>query len=119
MQYVDSGYFGGLKSASAIGAHLRVKLSSGDVAIAGDEESIGVTVAPVIATGDGVTIALKNKPGTVQVVAGGEITAGAQVFSAANGKVAASGAVFEGIALMAGADGDVIEILPAPLQKAD
>lgn len=72
------------------------------------------------AVGDPIAVMLVNLPGTREVTAAGAITALAEVFADADGKVqalpAAAGTYRRiGIALEAAtADGDVIEILPDP-----
>jgi hypothetical protein len=49
------------------------------------------------------------------MVASGAITAGNPIYAAANGKIAGSGSIYEGIALeTATADGDVIEVMSTP-----
>lgn len=70
------------------------------------------------ASGDNVTIKHPHDGGTLEVTAGGAISAGADVYAAANGKVTAvptAGGTYlrVGVALeAAAADGDIIEILP-------
>lgn len=49
---------------------------------------------------------------TVEVEAAGTITAGAEVFAAADGKISASGTNAVGIALQAGSAGSSVEIIP-------
>lgn len=101
-------------AGAAIAEHLRVKLSVGKLVAAGAaDRSIGTMAAPSFADGDVVGVSLRNKVGTKKMVAAAAITSGAFVYSAASGKVSSSGIFVEGQALeAAGADGDVIEVLP-------
>jgi hypothetical protein len=103
-------------SSSGVAANIRVKLNSAaklEVAGASDRE-IGVTD---FATQNGTTpvkVKLSNGGGSLEVVAGGAITAGAVVKRAASGKVTADGAGSDfGIAYgSADGDGDVIVVYP-------
>ncbi len=86
--------------------------------------SSGQAAAVASAGGAGIGV-LQNKPdaagkaatvahaGVVKVVAGGSITAGANVQSDANGEAitAASGDVVLGVALAGAADGDLVPVL--------
>lgn len=102
--------------SSALGQHLRVKLSAGVLALAGSTDvELGTLVDPVV-TGDEVaSVILRTAQGTRKMVASGSITAGNPVYAAASGKVAGSGTVYCGTALeAAGANGDIIEVLPGP-----
>lgn len=114
--YTDGNYKT-FTAGAAIAANTRVKLSSSKLAEAGaTEEEVGVTTRATFADGDKVAVRLRNGAGTVKMIAAGEIAADAIVYTAASGKVndvQASGAVRRGIALTAaGADGDIIEVLP-------
>jgi hypothetical protein len=102
---------------TAIGQHLRVKLSSGVLALAGaTDKELGTTEYGVLAGEELATVRLRNAPGTKIGVAAGAITAGSEVYTAAAGKyddTQATGAFYAGTALTAAtADGDLIEILP-------
>lgn len=102
--------------SSALAKNLRVKLASGVLAAAGiNENDIGVMEYPTV-TGDEVgTVRLRSAPGTHQAIAAAAIVAGAMVYTAASGKVSvsASTAFLRGIAMVAaGADGDIIEVMP-------
>jgi len=69
----------------------------------------------VVASGDEASVALlANKCGTIKLTASGAISAGARVFTAADGKISATNSmILVGTALEAAtADGDVIEVLP-------
>lgn len=77
---------------------------------------LGFSEYPV-ASGDDIAVMLLNLPGTREVMASGDITAGAKVFAAAAGMVSALPAVagtyrLIGTALEAAADGEVFEIMP-------
>jgi len=113
-QFSDSRYKT-FPAGAAIGAYLRVKISSGKLAAAGltDDTAIGTLTEESFADGDIRTVCLWGP--TQKAVAAAAITAGAKVFTAAGGKVSVSASTGRscGIALeAAGADGDVIEILP-------
>lgn len=114
-QFVDVGCKAFTNGATAIDRYLRVKLSSGVLALAGDEPDIGVTSRRVEASVPGDVI-LRSKPGTTPMVAAKAIAAGDVVYSAADGKVTdAGGAERIGVALDAATgDGAVIEVLRAP-----
>ncbi len=105
------------QASAAIAKHLRVKLSGGQLAAAGlADNDIGTIDYAALAANEYVPVNLRSLQGTEQVVAAGEITLGAAVYTAAAGKVSATGAgtsFKRGIALQAAtADGDIIEILP-------
>ena len=112
---VDSGYRT-FEAGAALLKYRRVKLSSGLLAYAGDEFGLGTLTEEAFASGQYVSVALKNKPGTRLMVAAGAIAVGALVYAAANGKVDdTASTILEGVALTASsADGDVIEVLTVP-----
>lgn len=112
---VSSGYVTFI-AGSALGMYLRVKLSSGKVVLAGEADvAIGVTQSMAAADGDPVSVRLLKDAGTFFVVALSSLAAGAALQNAANGKVddAGAGAAFGTALEAAGADGDIIEALPA------
>jgi hypothetical protein len=75
--------------------------------------AIGYNEAAVLAADDLVTLTLVNKEGTVKAIANGAITGGNNVYAAADGEVASSGHVIEGVAQeTVTADGDIVEVLP-------
>ena len=80
------------------------------------EQDIGVAMVDGV-SGDVISVALPSKQGTHLAIAASALTKGALVHTAASGKVndtKATGAFLRGIAMeAAGADGDIIEILPA------
>lgn len=93
-----------------------VKLDASDASkvaacSATDTGAIGV-VLDNVSSGDNVAVALLGVANhTLEVVAGGAISAGAKVYLAANGKVAATGTIQIGTALKAAyADGNLVEI---------
>ena len=103
------------RAGGAIAANLRVKIASDVLAIAGiTDQDIGVIESAAFASGDLRAVRLLSAQGTVKMVAAAAITMGANVYTAANGKVSvsASTAYPRGIAMSAAtADGDVIEVL--------
>jgi hypothetical protein len=109
----DSGILS-IVAGAARAAHLRVYNSSGtwttaDATHAGD----GVQTQPSFVTTDIVSVDAVTKPGTVKMTASGVIAIGATVYAAAAGKIADAGTIIEGRALeAAGADGDIIEVIP-------
>lgn len=113
-QYVDSGCRA-FTAGAAIGKNLRVKLTSGKLALAGiTDREIGTTEQASFADGDVVMVRLRTAPGTVKMTAAAAISAGALCYTAANGKtsVSAATAYIVGHALEAAtADGDVIEVV--------
>jgi len=112
-QKVEGRYHGGFTAGTAIAPGLRVKLSSGKLALAGvNDFELGVNVNRTFADGDPATVDLVTGEGTTPMVASGAISAGADVFAAASGKVAATGSLKIGRAITAAStDGDHIEVL--------
>ena len=99
---------------AAIGADLRVKLSAGVLAVCADTDSdLGTTSEATFAANDWVAVRLKNKQGTVRMVAGEAITANASVYGFAGGKVGATvNANYIGKAMEAASgNNSVIEVL--------
>ena len=108
-------------AGAAVSAHALVKLSSGKVVhntATATDDPVGIAEYAAAADGDDLAVRLINTDGTVEIVAAGAITSGAVVYAADAGKVQAlpaAAATYRqiGIALeAAGADGDIIEILP-------
>ena len=104
-------------AGGAFAQHLRVKLTAGKLAVAGlADRDLGTLRVATFADGDDVGVILRNKNGTVIMVASKAIALGDEVFTAAGGKVSnvqGSGAFRKGTALQAAAaDGDLIEVLP-------
>jgi hypothetical protein len=99
---------------TAIGQHIRVKLSAGVLAVAGiADEDIGTIVQDVFTTDVEAAVRLKSANGTRKMVAASAFSAGAVLYAAASGKVDdAITAQRIGIALEAAtAGGDIIEVL--------
>ena len=114
-QIVDGNCKGFLNGTSAIGYGLRVKVSSGVLALAGlTDAELGVADAPLTASEHG-SVRLRTSSGTTPMVASGAISALAAVYTAADGKISSTegtGAYQIGVALEAAtADGDIIEVL--------
>jgi len=73
---------------------------------------VGVTLEAGVA-GQAVAVAARTKPGTHKVIAAAAIASGALVYTAADGEVSTTGSFIRGQAMeAAGADQDVIEIMP-------
>lgn len=111
----DSGFksFTATSTAIALGARVKTN-SSGQILVAGATDvAIGVTTQAIAASGTG-TVKLFNAPGTYMMLAGAAITAGAQLYPLASGKVDDTGTTaLPLIALEAAtADGDLIECAP-------
>lgn len=100
-------------TGAALGIGLRVKLTSGKLALAGaTDQELGTTETISFADGDQQTVRLRSAGGTHIGIAAGVIAQGAEIFAAASGKVDDSGSLAIGIALSAAAaDGDQIEWL--------
>lgn len=102
---------------AAIGKHIRVTLSSGYLAAAGAAvKDLGTMEYASLSTDDAGTVRMRTAEGSVICVAAGAIAAGAEVFTAADGKVndvQATGAFSYGTALTAATgDGSYLEVLP-------
>ena len=97
-----------------IGAKELVKMSTGNV-VQNTDEGVPVGVAKYGGVAnDVIAVRLWNAGGTIHCIAAGAITAGAAVYAAASGKIEAAGTAIIGYAMeAAGADGDIIEVLPA------
>lgn len=114
--YVDAN-FKTFTCDEAIAIHLRVKLDSdGRVTVAGlADKEIGTAMNATFAAGEPVNVKLRSGAGTHKMVAIEALSAGATLYTEANGKVqdtAAATAYQLGTALEAAtADGDVIEVL--------
>lgn len=104
------------QATAAVAENLRVSFlgSTGKIAVAGaSERGVGTTEFPALAADDYVAVRLWNAQGTRKMVASEAITAGADVYAAASGKIAATGTVKLGQAKEAAtANNDVIEVLP-------
>jgi len=121
-QYVD-GNTKSFTAGAAIAVNVRVKLASGKLAAAGvADKELGTLLDASFADGDVRSVRLRNSSGTTKYIAASAIAVGADVYTAASGKVndtAASTSYLLGTALEAAtADGDVIEVLPHTLVGA-
>lgn len=106
-------------SSAALGEHLRVKFSSGKMALAGiADKELGTVKDAVFAADKDMAVILTSKQGTTLMVANAAMAVDADVFTAASGKVgpSASTAFYIGkvVASPASADGDIIEVLRQP-----
>ena len=102
-------------AGGAVGLYLRVKLTSGKLAVAGlTDKEIGTIEAEAFADGDMRAVRLTSAQGTCKMVAKGALTIGDPVYTLADGKVgdSSSTAFLVGTALTAAtADGDIVEVL--------
>lgn len=100
-------------SGAALARHLRVKLSSGAVVVAGASDVELGTTRRTVASGQSVAVCARNAAGTDIFTASDAIVAGAVVEADADGKVVTfdSGTRI-GVALTAAAaDGDFVAVL--------
>ena len=106
-------------ATGALAEFLRVSLTAGKLVAAGIAvKELGTMERPAKAADEVVPVRLRTAPGTVKMVASAALAVGADVFTAAAGKVGASAstAFYLGTCLHASAaDGDVIEVLRAPM----
>lgn len=102
------------EAASPIPWYSRVVVVAGSASIAGaDDADTGVATLPVHAAGDDVPVCLRNVPGTQYMIAAEPISAGMDVFAAANGQVGLDNSKDKcGVAQSnATAAGDYIEVM--------
>src|SRR4051812_30312847 len=101
---------------AALAKGLRVVFSAGYLVAAGATEvELGTIAETVLAADENATVLLRTAQGTSHFVAAGAIAAGDPFYAAASGKVAASGTVRCGVALVAStASNDLIEGLRGP-----
>lgn len=102
-----------LSAVAAVSRRRRVKLNGATIEhCTGSDKGIG-QVENDAAIGEAVAVCLDNAPGTREGVAHDAISAGADVYAAAAGRVASTGTVKVGVALSAAtAQDDLIEYLP-------
>ena len=101
-------------AAGALAQHLRVKTSGALVVATASDVELGTMDTPATAAGP-CTVRLRTAQGTRKMVASEAISKNAPAYAAAGGKIAATGSVYVGTALeAAGANNDVIEVLPGP-----
>ncbi len=106
----------GFLAVGAIGANLRVKLSAGQVDVAGiADRHIGFSKQAAYKANDPIAVNLRTGQGTNMAVAAGVITLNAPIYAAASGKVSATvSSIFLGWALSAASgNNSIIEFLPA------
>lgn len=105
-------------AGAARSQYARVKMNGANtVATAGAADfAIGFQEKQSFGTTDEtITVRVRNSEGSVKMIAAGAISAGANVYAAASGKVASTGFVLEGKAVTAAsADGDIIEVIAVP-----
>ena len=113
-QFVDSN----TKSFTADGAikqHALVRVTATGVATAGiTHHAIGSATREAFAAGDEIAVKLLTGSGTHKVIASAALAQGADVFTAASGKVGASASTARRIGKLleaAGADGDIVEMV--------
>ena len=107
----NSTGFKALVAAAAITQGQRLKISSGQWAVAGaTDAALGVAIAD-FASGENATAKLFSAPGTFLMKASGAITAGAQLYPTASGCVDDSGTTAINLFALeaATASGDLIE----------
>ncbi len=113
-QYVDGNTKSFLNGGTAIAKAIRVVLSSGVLAVAAvTQKELGVTIGRIEANVSGA-VRLRSASGTCQYTANAALAVGAQVYTAAAGKVgpSVSTAFLLGETLEATtADGDYVEVL--------
>jgi len=110
----------GLKSfyaSEAIARYQAVKLTSGSgtyVSVAGSNESNIGFADEAVASGERLTVKLKNAGGTYKAKAAGAFSVGASLYNMASGAVDdVSGGTQRYVALeAASAAGDIVEVLP-------
>ncbi len=102
---------------TALGEGVRIKISTDDtspntIEVAGaSDETIGFVIYDTSA-GEVCAIRPVTDPGIQQAIAGGDITLGAKLFAAADGKVATTGTVaLNAVALQAGALNDIVNLI--------
>jgi hypothetical protein len=85
------------------------------VSICGSTDpSVGVNEAAVLVASDRVALLLANAQGTRKMLAAGAITGGNKLYAAADGEVASSGTLLEGLAFeTTTADQDILEVMGA------
>lgn len=113
-QFVDAN----TKTFTADGAidqyKLVTKTATGIAECGIDDHAIGTATRPAFAAGDAVAVKLLTGSGTHKVVASAALAEGADVFTAAAGKVGASASTAYRVGVLceaASADGDVVEML--------
>lgn len=111
MQTQNSSGFKSLLAAAALLEGQRVKLNAGKWDVAGATDASPGVAIHAAAIGEPCDVKLFNAPGTFNIMASGAITAGAQLYPTASGKVDDSGTTAINLMALeaATASGDVIE----------
>lgn len=108
------GPVGTFKTGAALGQYLRVKIVTLKLQLAGiADKDVGTMREASFAADEERSVRFANAEGTVQMMAAAAIVEGAEVFTAASGKISVSASTSFpiGIAMQAaGADGDIIEV---------
>lgn len=119
MSQIVDGPCKGFACGGALGQHLRVIFGTTTVALAGVADvDDGTMENPTFAATETATVRLRTASGTCKMVASAAISAGADVYAAASGKIASTGFVFIGKALEAASgDGSVIEVMRMPNKR--
>lgn len=117
-QYVETACKS-FPAGGAVAIHLRVKTPTALAAAGATDIDIGTIEQAALASGDECAVRLRSAQGTCKMVASGAITAGANIYGAASGKVSATintnpiGVALETVT----ADGDVVEVMRTPLPQ--
>ena len=100
-------------ASTVLGRYLRVVLTAGKLALAGDaDEEIGTTAVQAIVVDAPTAIVPKRWAGVRKMVVSEAVAVGDPLFAAAGGKVAKAGTLARGIVLeVATADGAEINVL--------
>jgi len=111
-EHQDSPYLTKL-TAEAISQYRLIRLNGSGAWVYCDAGEIPLAVSDTAeASGDALSGVLLNKPGTHEIEAAGAITTEADIFAAADGKVAATGVVKVGKALEAASgSGSIIQVI--------
>lgn len=116
MSQFNDGRKKAFPNSAALARYLRVKITSGVLALAGvTDTELGTLDRQTQTTDASATVILRNAQGTILMVAAAAITALSSVYTAANGQISstnATGSVLIGTALTAAtAAGDYVEVL--------
>lgn len=117
MSQWNEGNSKGFISTGALAQGVIVKIASGEVVAgaAATDALVGVT-SDAVSAGNTVSVKLRSGAGTAKVIAGGTIAVGDRVTSDGSGHAVATttaGDEVVGIALEAGVDNDVVEVMMA------
>lgn len=117
MSQFNDGNSKGYIATAALSKGTIVKIASGEVVAAAlaTDKAIGVVQDDVDA-GNTASVKLRNGSGTYKVIAGGTIAVGDYVASDASGHAVATTTANDevvGLAVEAGVDNDLVEVIPA------